>query len=97
MLMSSIQTDVHFLELRRLLTDLKDHAPNVCIRFRLIGELWQNSYFKILKLTDDGVALLDDPSNKLVFIKNLNDIMQFEVDGPFRNFQPHVHYSVKIN
>jgi hypothetical protein len=95
-LMSNTITTVSILELKRLLIELAEHGNNVCIRFRLIGELWQPHYYKVLKLTDNGVALIDEPSNKLLFISNLSNVMQFELDNRFQNYQPNNHYSVKV-
>jgi hypothetical protein len=85
---------VPVLELRRLLFELKDLSPNTCVRFRLIGEMWQNSHCRVLKLTEKGAVLNDEKGNKLVFIQDLSNVMQFEVDQPFQNFQPHFHYTV---
>ena len=92
MIMTKNQVPV--LELRRLLFELKDLSPNTCIRVRLMGEMWQNNHCRVLKLTEKGVVLNDERSNKLVVIQDLNNVMQFEVDQPFQNFQPHFHYTV---
>jgi hypothetical protein len=94
--MSNTITTVSILELKRLLIELAEHSNNVCIRFRLIGELWQARYYKVLRVTDNGVALIDEPANKLVFISNLSNVMQFELDGTFQIYQPNYHYSVKV-
>jgi hypothetical protein len=94
---SNTATEVTVLELRRLLVELAEHSSSVCIRFRLLGELWQTHHCKVLKLSGDGVALLDEPSNKLFFIQDLNKIMQFEIDGQYQNYQPHYHYTVTLN
>jgi hypothetical protein len=65
------------LDLRRLLFELKDLRPDIHIRFRIIGEMWQNNHHHVLKLTEKGVALNDEKSNKLIFILDLNNVMQF--------------------
>lgn len=82
------------LELRRLLFELRDFRPDVCVRFRLIGEMWQTHSCRIIKLTEKGVVLNDEKSNKLIFIQDLNQVMQFEIDQSFQQFQPHFHYQV---
>jgi hypothetical protein len=94
---SNTAIEVTVLELRRLLVELAEHTTNVCVRFRLIGELWQTNHCKILRMTNEGVALIDEPANKLIFIQDLNNIMQFELDGQFQIYQPHYHYTVKLN
>jgi hypothetical protein len=85
---------VPVLELRRLLFELKDLRPDICIRFRLMGEMWQNNHHRVLKLTEKGVALNDGKLNKLIFVQDLNNVMQFEIDQPFQHYQPHFHYTV---
>lgn len=85
------------IELRRLLFALKDSDVDVGIRFRLVGEMWQNHYLRLLSITEKSVALNDDRSNKLIFIQDLNNVMQFELDQAFQQYQPHFHYSVILS
>jgi hypothetical protein len=82
------------LELKRLITDIKDHEPNICIRFRLIGEMWQMHMMRIITVTENRVLIHNGISNKLISI-DLNNVMQFEIDGRFRDIQPHYHYEVR--
>jgi hypothetical protein len=82
------------LELKRLITDIKDHEPNVCIRFRLIGEMWQMHMMRIITVTENRVLIHNGITNKLISI-DLNNVMQFEIDGRFRDIQPHYHYEVR--
>jgi hypothetical protein len=86
--------EVTVLELRRLLHSLKDLRPDICIRFRLMGEMWQNNHMRVLQPSEKGVALNDERTNQLVFIRDLNMVMQFEIDRTFQQYQPHFHYSV---
>lgn len=85
---------VPVLALKRLLYDLKDGRPDICVRFRLIGEMWQTNHSRIIQLTEKGVALNDEISNKLIFVRDLAHVMQFELDHAFQQYQPHFHYSV---
>ena len=82
------------LELRRLLFEIKDLRPDICVRFRFMGEMWQTHFHRVIKLTEKGVVLNDEKSNKLVFVQDLNQVMQFEMDQTFQKFQPHHHYTV---
>jgi hypothetical protein len=93
---SNTATEVTVLELRRLLVELAEHNTNVCIRLRSLGDMWQTNFCKVLKLTEEGVALVDDSANKLFFVQDLNNVMQFEIDGQYQNYQPHYHYTVKV-
>jgi hypothetical protein len=85
------------LELRRLLYALKDSRPDICLRFRLVGEMWQNGYLRLLSVTEKGAALCDDRLSKLVYIHDLCNVMQFELDRAFQQYQPHFHYSVDLS
>jgi hypothetical protein len=87
------KTLVSVLELRRLIIDLSEKRPDICIRFRLLGELWAVHFMQVMKTTEKG-ALLYDENNNLVSIGDLNFVMQFEIDKPFQGFQPYYHYEV---
>jgi len=85
---------ISVVELKRLLTDLKEKKPGVCLRFRLLGELWAKSFMTIASLSDKGVVLKDDSTNSFVAVSNLVDIIQFEIDEPFQGYKPYNHYDV---
>lgn len=86
--------DISVLELRRLLIDLRDKRPDICFRCRLIGEMWLLHFMRIVVVNERSVILNDEVSNKLLTIRELNHIMQFEIDHRFQNFQPYFHYGV---
>jgi hypothetical protein len=85
---------VAVLELRRLLIELKEHRPDICIRYRLIGQMWAQNFLRVVNITSNGVLLNDETLNKLITISDLSQIMQFELDKPFQAFQPYFHYTV---
>lgn len=87
------RTLISVLELRRLIVDLSEKRPDICIRFRLLGELWAVHFMRAMKTTEKG-ALFYDENNNLVSIGDLNFVMQFEIDKPFQGFQPYYHYEV---
>jgi hypothetical protein len=85
---------VSVLELKRLLHALKDLRPDIYIRFRLMGEMWQTSHLKIVTIREKGIIMKDDELNVLVQVPELNNVMQFELDKRFQQYQPHFHYGV---
>jgi len=87
------KTLISVLELRRLLVDLGEKRPDICIRFRLLGELWTVNFLRVIRITEKGAVLLDE-SLGLVSVSDLNFVMQFEIDRPFQGFQPYYHYEV---
>lgn len=83
------------LELRRLLYELKDQRPDICVRFRLLAEMWQPNFMRVIKLTENGVVLLSERNSESVFIKDLREIVQFEIDARYQNYHPHNHYHME--
>jgi hypothetical protein len=91
----STHTLISVLELRRLLIDLKQKRPDICFRYRLLGEMWVVNAMRVLSVTEKGVLLNDEQNNRLVPLNDLSLVMQFEIDAPFQGFQPHFHYHVR--
>lgn len=80
--------------LRMLLTSIIDNKLQVCIRFRLLGQMWQPRHMRVLKLTEKGVILNDEQNNRLITVADLGQVMQFELDSSLYQYQPHNHYEV---
>jgi hypothetical protein len=89
------KTMISDVELRRLVTELKDGRPDICIRYRLIGEMWKPNFLRIIQVNENGAVLLDESKNALSFLCDLSSVMQFEIDAVFQNYQPHFHYEVQ--
>lgn len=88
---------VAVLELRRLLTELKEHRPDIYIRYRLMGQMWAEKFLRVVAVSDRGVILHDEESSKQVTIPDLSKVMQFELDKSFQTYQPHNHFDVVVN
>jgi hypothetical protein len=86
---------ISVVDLKRLLSDLKERRPDICVRYRLLGEMWMANFMSIVHLTRSGVLLHDEVNQKLVSIHDISNIMQFELDGPFNGYQPFFHYEVQ--
>ena len=84
------------LELRQALIGLKEHATNTCIRLRMLGEMWQDYFQRIISISEERVLLYDEVKNKLQSFA-ISHVMQFELDHKFRELQPHYHYSVEAD
>jgi hypothetical protein len=81
-------------ELKRLLVSITTDAVRPCFRYRLLGEMWQSDFMRVVIVKDDSLILNDQLKNRLVAIRDLKSIMQFELDGALQSFQPHFHYDV---
>ena len=87
---------VDLLELKQLLSGLADNPRlNVGFRYRLVGQRWYMHFTKVLSLTDTGVTLVYPPTSEIITVQDLLDIVQFEIDYRFQNYQPHFHYLVR--
>ena len=90
-----IKNLISVLELRRLLVDLRTKRPDICIRYRLLGEMWGMNALKVIHVTEKGAILNDETRGKIINLSDLTFIMQFEIDAPFQGFEPHFHYNVQ--
>jgi hypothetical protein len=93
--MTGAQNLISVVELRRLLIELNEKRPDICIRFRLLGELWSVNFYSIITVNQKGALFRDEVSNNYIAISDLTSIMQFEIDSRFQNFHPLFHYDVK--
>jgi hypothetical protein len=87
------KTDIDFLELKRLLTDILEKRPEISIRYRLIGHLWNNNFFAIKTLVDDDVIFVELSLQKNIRVR-IQDIIQIELDGSFQAYRPNFHYTI---
>jgi hypothetical protein len=78
--------------LRNLLQDLS--GRRIAVRFRTLGELWKPHFMQIVKITERGAIFSDESTKEFVFVPDLADIVQFEIDDRFQELQPHFHYEV---
>jgi|SRR5690348_14030352 len=92
--MTQPEKNISVVALRRLLVELKEHRPDICIRYRLIGKMWAEHFLRIIRMTEQGVVVNDETSNELINIPDLSHIMQMELDKPFQIYQPYFHYDI---
>ena len=93
--MEKIKSEVSTIELKQLLTELKEKGSDVHVRFRLIGQMWKPNFLKIVFITARGIVLVDEVDNTLIFITDLTRVIQFEIDAGVSGYQPHHHYQVE--
>jgi hypothetical protein len=94
--MENTKNHISVLELRRLLITLVDYRLPICFRYRMLGEMWQQHFFRVMNVTEKGVVLNDERRNKTIVVPDLGSVMQFELDGRVHNFEPHYHYDVTL-
>lgn len=87
---------ISVLELRRLLYTIVDNRLATCFRYRLLGEMWQPNFLRVVEITDKGVMLNDETNNTFKCLGDLSQIMQFEIDVAVHSFMPHNHYEIEL-
>ena len=93
------QSSITSLEdLKQVLGTLANHGDDaVMFRFRLLGEMWQHNFMRVISVSDNSVALSDEINGRIVVLSDLKMIIQFELDGSVRLFKPNTHYEVVAN
>lgn len=94
--MTKSKKEISISELKRLLFDLHDRQSYTCIRFRLLGEMWQKNFLRIFSIDEDAVVVSDEISGRLIKISDLTTFMQFELDHNFQQFIAYFHYDVSL-
>jgi hypothetical protein len=56
--------------------------------------MWQTNYVRVANLAENEVTLYDERTNGSILIPDLTYVMQFELDSPFQQYQPHFHYTI---
>ncbi len=79
--------------LRQVLLDIIANAPETSIRFRLVGELWELGFLKVVSVRDNGALMLNEQTRTFESI-DLTDVMQFELDERLNGLEPFFHYDV---
>jgi hypothetical protein len=93
-MMEKTKSLISIVELKRLLVTIADYNLPVCFRYRMLGEMWQPNFTRVVKVTEKGVILNDDVKNKTVVVSDLTSMMQFEIDGRLHHYEPHFHYDL---
>ena len=93
--MNTLESPISVLELRRLLYTITDNGLDSCFRYRLLGEMWQPNFLRVIEVSEKGVLLNDETVNTIKCLPDLSQIMQFEIDVAVHNFVPHNHYDVE--
>ena len=81
------------LQLKQHLIDIMENGHGVCVRFRMIGELWQQNFSRIVNVSENRVLITHEEKDQLISL-DLRSVMQFEVDKKFKGLEPYFHYEV---
>jgi hypothetical protein len=93
--MQTVHPLISVIDLRHLLIQLREQRPDICIRYRMLGEMWVSNFLSVVDITEKNLLLNDEVGHRLIVVNDLSAIMQFEIDKPFNGFQPYFHYEVQ--
>jgi hypothetical protein len=87
--------DLDIVELKRLLVELCEKRPDISVRYRLIGQMWQTNFVTIKQVTEEEIVFSDtkDLITKRVY---LHDLMQIELEDSFQMYRPYTHYTIRL-
>jgi hypothetical protein len=88
--MNTSKNYISTLTLRNMLYDMHGRKNSVGFRFRLLGEMWRPNFMRIVKITERGAIFSDDQTKEFVFVADLADVVQFEIDDRLMEY----HYEV---
>jgi hypothetical protein len=66
----------------------------VMFRFRLLGEMWQHNFMRVISVSGNSVAFRDEKNGKVVVLCHTKMMMQLEREGPAPRLQPNCPYEV---
>jgi hypothetical protein len=96
-LIASKKSSLTILELKRLLFELKEKRPDICIRYRLMGELWKKNFMRITSIVENSLVVEDEQARIILGVPNIANIIQLELDNTFQHYQAHFHYDVVLD
>lgn len=97
------QDPISIFDLKQLLIELYEVRPDTRIKIRLGNEPWTPNFLSIIHLAGltnnppdfQGVIFNDEALQKLVLVKDLQEIRQFIIDKSFPGYKRNVEYNIK--
>jgi hypothetical protein len=59
--------------------------------------MWQRDFLQIFKIDELGTIFHNESSGELLKLSKLYNIIQFELDHNFQQYQAHFHYNVVMD
>ena len=82
------------LELKLLAKSIISHKAKIRIKCLLAGGSWTNQFLSVMMVTERGLVLNDDASDKIKSISFIDQVVQFVLDKPFDNYNSNLAYVV---
>ena len=89
---SASTREINTLRFKRLIFDLWEHSPHSRIRVRTLGNMWDRNFSEVIHITaGDAIILQDNDHMKHI---SINDVISFELETKFQDFEPNNHCNV---
>jgi hypothetical protein len=85
---------ISLLELKLLVKSIVNKHADIRIKCLLEGGTWQEHFFIVLMVTEQGIVLSDETNSKIKSIRFLDAIRQFVIDKPFDSYNSNLAYNV---
>jgi hypothetical protein len=82
-------------ELRQLLQSLQGTKAGASFRCRVLAKLWIPAFARVVSIEAKRLVLFDEVKCASFTIEDLEYIIQFEIDQRHRQFEPHLHYTIR--
>ena len=85
---------ISLLELKLLAASIIHQKASIRIKCLMEGGAWTSQFLSILMVTDRGLVLNDETTDKIKSISFMDHVVQFAIDRPFDNYHSDLAYPV---
>ncbi|HEY3405383.1 MAG TPA: hypothetical protein VGK59_18485 [Ohtaekwangia sp.] len=81
-------------ELKLLVASIIHQKAKIRIKCLTDGGVWTTQFFSVMMVTDKGLVLNDEATDKIKSIRFIDQVIQFVLDTPFNNYNSNLAYLV---
>ncbi len=81
-------------ELKFLVASIIHKKANIRIKCLTDGGIWTTQFYSVMMVTESGVILNDEVTDKIKSIRFIDQVIQFVLDRPFDNYNSNLTYLV---
>ncbi len=56
--------------------------------------MWATNFMQVVDIQESSAVFYDEAIGEFVYVSSVSEIIQFEIDVRYMNFEPHFHYEV---
>jgi hypothetical protein len=62
-----------------------------------MGDMWKKNFARITSIVENSLVVEDEQARIILGVPNIANIIQFELDHTFQQYQAHFHYDVILD